>query len=71
MLGYIAIGFVSSCLYLFLLKKENASRERGERDEIIDGVNSSCADGRNGVYASVEEAKATKGDKWSGFRYTM
>ena len=53
----------------FLLKAENARRERGEKDEVIEG----CEGGSelNGRFASVEEAKAEKGDQWSGYRYTL
>jgi hypothetical protein len=54
-----------------LLKRENARRERGERDEIIRGAVNDRAHERNGTYNSVEEAKVSKGDKWSGFRYVL
>ncbi|KAF8965594.1 MFS general substrate transporter [Flammula alnicola] len=70
-LAYIAIGFLSSLLYHILLKRENARRDRGERDEIIDGIDNKQAHERNGRYASVEEARIAKGDRWSGFRYTL
>ncbi|KAF8196442.1 MFS general substrate transporter [Pholiota molesta] len=70
-LAYIAIGFFSSALYTFLLRRENARRDRGERDEVIEGVENRNAHERNGVYATVEEAKKDKGDRWSGFRYTV
>jgi hypothetical protein len=70
-LAYIAIGFFSSALYTFLLRRENARRNRGERDEVIEGVENKNAHERNGVYATVEEAQKDKGDRWSGFRYTV
>ncbi|CUA74713.1 putative transporter C1002,16c [Schizosaccharomyces pombe 972h-] [Rhizoctonia solani] len=54
-----------------ILLMENAKRERGERDEVL--TNASCSEkaveSRNGVYATVEEAKRDKGDEWSGYRY--
>ena len=75
MLAYIAIGWLSSLVYFVFLRRENAKRETGERDEVIrgvDGVDSKCVnDERNGVYESVEEAKREKGDERSGFRYTL
>ena len=70
-LFYIATGFMCSILFAVLLKRENARRERGERDEIIRGAVSDRAHERNGTYSSVEEAKVSKGDKWSGFRYVL
>ncbi|KAI8985572.1 MFS general substrate transporter [Trametes punicea] len=69
---YIGIGFVMSVIYFVFLKRENARRERGERDEIIKGVNEHRSDlARNGTYASVADAKRDKGDEWSGYRYTL
>ena len=58
---------------LFFLRKENAARARGERDEIIIGVNDSALGPNpdNGKYQSVEEARRDKGDKWSGYKYTL
>ncbi|KDR85326.1 hypothetical protein GALMADRAFT_218418 [Galerina marginata CBS 339.88] len=70
-LAYIAIGFLCSILYAVFLKRENARRDRGERDEIIEGIVNKHADERNGRYNSVEDAKMAKGDHWSGFRYTL
>jgi hypothetical protein len=56
-------------------------RERGERDEVITGVNEKTEESsgmsaeeraqKNGRYASVAEAKTIKGDRWSGYRYTL
>lgn len=71
MLGYIAFGLVCSLLFYVLLKRENARRERGDRDEVIDGVDNKFADERNGRYESIEAARREKGDQWSGFRYTL
>lgn len=70
-LFYITTGFACSVLFAVLLKRENARRERGERDEIIVGAISDRAHERNGTYNNVEEAKVSKGDKWSGFRYVL
>lgn len=58
---------------LFFLRRENAKRARGERDEVIVGVNDKdpLSNSRNGVYHSVEEARSDKGDAWSGYRYTL
>ncbi|TFY71443.1 hypothetical protein EVG20_g1557 [Dentipellis fragilis] len=71
-LTYIAIGWLCSLLYLVLLRRENARRERGERDEVITGDDNKNADGeRNGRFDSVEDARREKGDMWSGFRYTL
>lgn len=69
---YVGIGLLVSVTYIVLLRRENARRERGERDEVIVGVN----DGekhleKNGVFASVADAKREKGDKWSGYRYRL
>lgn len=68
---YIVIGWVTSLAFIILLRRENAKRERGERDEAITGAQGEKAsgEGRGGVYESVEEAKRDKGDEWSGYRY--
>lgn len=65
------MGFLSSVLYLVLLKRENARRDRGERDEVIEGIDNKFANASNGIYQSVADAKSAKGDNWSGFRYTL
>ena len=70
-LAYVGIGFLSSLAYLLVLRRENAARARGERDEIISGVDSKHAREENGVFESVEHARREKGDAWSGFRYTL
>ena len=57
---------------MILLRRENAARDRGERDEVIAGEDNKHADGdRNGRFESVEDARREKGDLWSGFRYTL
>jgi hypothetical protein len=53
------------------LKRENEARDRGERDEVIDGFPNPNAKLHNGRYGSVAEARIDKGDMWSGFRYTV
>jgi hypothetical protein len=70
---YIAIGWLSSLIYTVLLRRENKARDRGDRDEVIDGLESKSADvlELNGRYSSVAEARREKGDMWSGFRYTV
>ena len=70
---YIAIALVSAVAYRALLARENARRDRGERDELIEGVNDERAAelARNGRFADVDEAKREKGDEWSGYRYTL
>ncbi|KAJ3515278.1 hypothetical protein NLJ89_g1857 [Agrocybe chaxingu] len=70
-LAYIGFGLTCSLLYAVLLKQENARRDRGERDEIIEGIDNDHAHERNGIFKSIEEAKTVKGDDWSGFRYTL
>lgn len=69
---YIAIGLVSAVVYRVLLKRENDRRERGERNEIIEGVNGHEKElAPNGRFDSVEDAKREKGDAYSGYRYTL
>jgi hypothetical protein len=70
---------VSSTVYYVVLRRENARRDRGERDELIEGDsvksddrdNGSGGAAANGRFTSVEEAKREKGDEWSGYRYTL
>lgn len=71
-LMYIGLGLISSGSMLFFLRRENARRERGERDEIIgEGVEGDEVKAKkNGRYATVSDAKRDKGDAWSGYRYT-
>ena len=69
---YIAIALISAAAYRILLKRENERRIRGERNEVIEGVNGDNAGlAKNGCYATVEDAKRDKGDEWSGYRYTL
>ncbi|ETW87358.1 major facilitator superfamily [Heterobasidion irregulare TC 32-1] len=71
-LAYISIGWLCSLAYMLLLRRENRRRERGERDEVIAGTDNKHGDAvRNGEFQSIEEARRTKGDLWSGFRYTL
>jgi hypothetical protein len=63
-------------LYQVILRRENAARERGDRDEVIEGYNEKSENAdelarRNGRFERVEDAKAQKGDLWSGYRYTL
>jgi len=75
---YVGLGILSSIAYYLLLRAENARRERGERNEVIEGVNDSGDKevverlaAANGRFTSIEEAKREKGDEWSGYRYTL
>jgi len=70
-LTYIAIGWLCSLAFYFLLRRENARRDAGERDEIIEGIDNKHAHERNGQFESTEEARTEKGDEWSGFRYSL
>ncbi|KAJ7642795.1 MFS general substrate transporter [Mycena polygramma] len=73
-LMYITFGIISSLSYHFLLRAENARRDRGERDEVIGKSGDSELDARNeknGRFDSVEDAKREKGDEWSGYRYIL
>ena len=70
-MAYAGIGFFASLAYIVMLRRENAARARGERDEVIVGVDNKRAHERNGVFESVEQARREKGDAWSGFRYTL
>ncbi|KAF7356491.1 MFS domain-containing protein [Mycena venus] len=68
-LMYICIGIIANATFLYLLKKENARRDRGERDELIGQMLGE--DNGNGRFATVEDAKMEKGDLWSGYRYIL
>ena len=72
-LMYICFGVIMSIAYIFLLKRENARRDRGERDEIIENQveTHDPRNEKNGRYATVDEAKKDKGDEWSGYRYVI
>lgn len=70
---YIGLGLISTSSMLYFLKRENAIRERGERDEVIgEGVegDENMAK-KNGRFATVSDAKREKGDRWSGYRYRL
>ncbi|KAF5379314.1 hypothetical protein D9757_007661 [Collybiopsis confluens] len=69
-LMYIGFGLISSTIFIILLKRENAKRERGERNEIIGDDKDSGLEA-NGRYDTVADAKQDKGDEWSGYRYTI
>ena len=72
-LMFICFGLLASVALLIFLKRENARRDRGERDEIIENqveTHDSCNE-KNGRYATVDEAKKDKGDEWSGYRYVI
>jgi hypothetical protein len=96
---YLGLAILTSVIYWATLRAENARRDEGLRDEIIDGVNDGgnyayllsltpAADWfvpvmlgevgnverlarLNGKFATVDEAKREKGDKWSGYRYVL
>ncbi|KAF8845028.1 MFS general substrate transporter [Paxillus ammoniavirescens] len=68
-LMYIMFGIISTLCLRYFLKAENARRDRGERDEIIEGYEGGLE--INGRFASVDEARREKGDNWSGYRYTL
>lgn len=70
---YISCGFIAANTMFYFLRRENAKRARGERDEIIVGVNDGKPgmNSKNGCYESVDEARRDKGDKWSGYKYTL
>ncbi|KAF8632919.1 hypothetical protein AX15_001640 [Amanita polypyramis BW_CC] len=70
-LMYIGIGLVSTIVYYILLMRENARRDRGERDEIIGDDKGDGGNKKNGRFTSVEEARREKGDEWSGYRYRL
>ena len=66
-LSLVVVGLASAIGLHILLRRENACRDRGERDEVIG--DSKGGDLKNGCYESVEAAKKDKGDGWSGYRY--
>ena len=67
------MGFCAAVVMLLYLRRENELRKRGEREEIIVGVNDTMEgiNEKNGRYATVEDAKRDKGDKYSGYRYIL
>jgi len=76
---YIAIAWLATLLFMYLLRRENAQRDQGKRDEDIVGNSEDQIVGdvsekdvtRNGTFASLADAKREKGDEWSGYRYTL
>lgn len=81
---YIGFGIIASSVFYIGLRRENARRDRGERDEVIDGVYPVGPGGekeseeeredrarRNGRFESVAAARMEKGDEWSGYRCTL
>lgn len=70
-LAYMGIGFIASLAYIVMLRRENVARVKGQRDEVIIGVDNPLAREENGVFESIEHARREKGDAWSGFRYTL
>ncbi|KAJ3721532.1 MFS general substrate transporter [Lentinula raphanica] len=70
-LAYIGIGLICVTVMRIGLQRENARRDRGERDEVIDDLDNKNADDKNGHYPTVEAARLDKGDDWSGFRYSL
>jgi hypothetical protein len=70
---YVSFGIIASITYRLLLRAENARRDRGERDELIDSFKDEkgTAHGRSGRFSTVDDAKREKGDEWSGYRYTL
>jgi hypothetical protein len=71
---YIMFGIIASTSYHFLLRAENARRDRGERDEVIGKSGDSEFEERNeknGRFDTVADAKREKGDEWSGYRYIL
>ena len=68
-LMYILLAIISTVVLQEVLRRENARRNRGERDEVIEGKTG--GDSANGCFKSVEEAMREKGDEWSGYRYVL
>ncbi|KAL4072803.1 major facilitator superfamily domain-containing protein [Scleroderma yunnanense] len=68
-LMYVIFAIIATVTLRYTLKKENDRRDRGERDEVIQGQEGGHS--VNGCFGSVEEAKREKGDEWSGYRYTL
>ena len=74
-MAYLGIGLITTLITIVLLRRENARRERGERDEIIRSVTEAGEEkvpvGKGKVYDSVEQVKKERGDAWSGYRYRL
>lgn len=70
---YLVMGWVGTALVMIMLKRENAKRDRGERDEIISAdadEKTRTAEGER-IYSSHEEAKRVLGDLHSSVRYVL
>lgn len=78
-LGYISMTFICTSAMILLLRSENRRRESGECNEVIwTGENGEMMDEEtrqrgeaNGIFDSVEDARRSKGDGWSGFHYHL
>ncbi|PPQ68415.1 hypothetical protein CVT26_006087 [Gymnopilus dilepis] len=70
---YIGLGLVSSTVMLIYLKRENSQRAQGARDEYIEDQPDTHhpENEKNGRFATVADAKTEKGDKYSGYKYTI
>jgi len=68
--GYFCVGFLATIAFRVYLQRQNAKRDRGEGEEIIDGV-TRTEYGKDNRYESVNVARQEKGDMWSGFRYVL
>ena len=68
---YIGVGIISSIVYYIFLRAENSRRDRGERDDIIGDESGDGKNEKNGRFATVDDAKREKGDRWSGYRYAL
>jgi hypothetical protein len=66
-LMYVTLGITASITYKLLLHAENGRRDRGDRNEIIEGIlqekGIQIQEERNGRFKSVEDAKREKGQK--------
>nr|GAT46679.1 predicted protein [Mycena chlorophos] len=69
-LMYIGIGILTHGAFAYVLKRENARRDRGERDEVIGPDALQQHDNGNGRFLTVDDAKKAKGDGFSGYRTT-
>ncbi|EJD47967.1 MFS general substrate transporter [Auricularia subglabra TFB-10046 SS5] len=72
MFAYFVLGFAFTCIMMWGLHTENKRRDRGERDEkIIGSPQELTSHGKGGTFMSIQEARAEKGDHYSGFRYVV
>lgn len=59
---------------MYTLDRENKARDAGHRDEQIVGEGKEALGAKgspNGTYATIDDARRDKGDKWSGYRYIL